>query len=190
MLVTELSKQSRLTHGFPRNSLREGRPAFPHLPCTRTKTGSESHSDLARRAALWLTRRRAGDSAPYLSGSRVAFASISIGFLLAAWPLVAGESGGYEGREWAFMDAKSVRSAAAEITLTHYPDCDEATVDKKMVRVYRPDGTGECQDESFVKVLTEKGKRNNRLTLLRLGDPIWRCTICCRTRPPKPSKWR
>ena len=24
------------------------------------------------------------------------------------------------------------------------------------------DGTGECQDEAFVKVLTEKGKRNNR----------------------------
>src|SRR5438132_3644579 len=35
-----------------------------------------------------------------------------------------------------------------------------------MVRLYRPDGTGECQDENFVKVLTEKGKRNNRsLTL-------------------------
>ena len=31
-----------------------------------------------------------------------------------------------------------------------------------MVRVYRADGTGECQDETFVKVLTEKGKRNNR----------------------------
>jgi len=31
-----------------------------------------------------------------------------------------------------------------------------------MVRVYRPDGTGECQDETFVKVLTEKGKRGNR----------------------------
>src|SRR5206468_10475442 len=27
---------------------------------------------------------------------------------------------------------------------------------------YRADGTGECQDESFVKVLTEKGKRGNR----------------------------
>src|SRR5262249_350613 len=34
--------------------------------------------------------------------------------------------------------------------------------DKKMVRVYRPDGTGECQDEAYVKVLTEKGKRANR----------------------------
>ena len=52
--------------------------------------------------------------------------------------------------------------AAADITLAKYPDCDEATVEKKMVRVYRADGTGECQDESFVKVLTEKGKRNNR----------------------------
>jgi hypothetical protein len=82
--------------------------------------------------------------------------------LVATAPLMAGEPGPYVGRDWAFLDAKSVMSAAAEITLTNYPDCDEATVDKRMVRVYRADGTGECQDESFVKVLTEKGKRNNR----------------------------
>ncbi len=83
-------------------------------------------------------------------------------FLAAASSLVAGEAGRYEGGKWAFLDTKRVLAAAAEITLKNYPDCDEATVDKKMVRVYRPDGTGECQDESFVKVLTEKGKRNNR----------------------------
>src|SRR5437879_4650495 len=94
-----------------------------------------------------------------LSRARLARASLGIAFFLAASSAMAGESGGYEGREWAFMDAKSVMSAAAEITLTNYPDCDEATVDKKIVRVYRPDGTGECQEESFVKVLTDKGKR-------------------------------
>jgi transglutaminase-like putative cysteine protease len=31
-----------------------------------------------------------------------------------------------------------------------------------MMRVYRADGTGECQDESYTKILTEKGRRNNR----------------------------
>jgi hypothetical protein len=78
------------------------------------------------------------------------------------WASSAAETGGYDGPKWAFLDAKKVLGTAAAITLTNYPDCDEATVDKKMVRVYRADGTGECQDESFTKVLTEKGKRSNR----------------------------
>ena len=69
---------------------------------------------------------------------------------------------GYEGEKWALVDAKRVLQAAKTITLTNYPDCDEATIEKRMVRVYRADGTGECQDETYVKVLTEKGKRGNR----------------------------
>jgi transglutaminase-like putative cysteine protease len=68
----------------------------------------------------------------------------------------------YTGATWAFVDAKKALAAASEITPAKYPDCDEATVEKKLARVYRPDGTGECQDEAFVKVLTEKGKRGNR----------------------------
>src|SRR6516164_8750054 len=74
----------------------------------------------------------------------------------------AAETGAYEGPRWQFLDAKKANAAAAEITSAKYPDSDEATIEKKMVRVYRADGTGECQDETFVKVLTEKGKRNNR----------------------------
>jgi transglutaminase-like putative cysteine protease len=88
------------------------------------------------------------------------------GFLLMAAAVFAlqvrGDTNRYAGPNWAFVDSKSALQAAAEITLAKYPDCDEATVEKKMVRVYRPDGTGESQDETFVKVLTEKGKRNNR----------------------------
>jgi transglutaminase-like putative cysteine protease len=68
----------------------------------------------------------------------------------------------YTGTTWAFVDAQKVLAAAADITPAKYPDCDDATVEKHMVRVYRADGTGESQDESFVKVLTEKGKRGNR----------------------------
>jgi hypothetical protein len=67
----------------------------------------------------------------------------------------------YAGSDWAPLDAKATFAAAAEITLANYPNCDEATVDEKMVQVYRADGTGENQDEAFVKVLTEKGKRNH-----------------------------
>ncbi len=68
----------------------------------------------------------------------------------------------YTGTNWALLDAKQVLAAATDITLAKYPDCDDATVDERSVRVYHPDGTAEAQDETFTKVLTEKGKRNNR----------------------------
>jgi hypothetical protein len=68
----------------------------------------------------------------------------------------------YTGDTWKLLDVKTVMAAASGITKEKYPDCDQATVEKNLVRVYRADGTGECQDETFVKVLTEKGKRGNR----------------------------
>ena len=61
--------------------------------------------------------------------------------------------------------------ANVEDTLAKYPDCDDATVEKKMMRVYRADGTGESQDETYTKVLTEKGRRNNRTLSLSFTIP-------------------
>ena len=88
------------------------------------------------------------------------------GLVLAAVALAAslarGDTNRYAGGEWSLVDAKPVMAAAAEITPTKYPDSDTVTIDQKSVRVYRADGTGECQDETFTKVLTEKGKRDNR----------------------------
>ncbi len=92
-------------------------------------------------------------------------------FVLSAGAVFAQETNRYQGETWAYLDARRVLAAAAEITPGKYPDCDDATVDKKMVRVYRQDGTGEAQDESFVKVLTEKGKRNNRTIALSFMLP-------------------
>src|ERR1700677_2191968 len=63
---------------------------------------------------------------------------------------------------WSLVDGPQTLAAAADITVAKYPDCDDATVEKKMMRLYRADGTGECQDETYTKVLTEKGRRNNR----------------------------
>src|SRR5215471_14859246 len=77
----------------------------------------------------------------------------------------------YARSEFAPVNLKPILSAAADVTLAKYPDCDEATVERKMVRVYRPDGTGEAQDEGFTKVLTEKGKRNNRTLALSFMLP-------------------
>jgi len=64
--------------------------------------------------------------------------------------------------DWSYLDLKKVMAAAAEITPASYRECDEATVDAKIIGAFRPDGTGEMQYETYLKVLTEKGKRDNR----------------------------
>jgi transglutaminase-like putative cysteine protease len=92
---------------------------------------------------------------------------------LAGGAALADGTNRYQGRTWDFLDAQKIAVASKEVTLEKYPDCDDATVDKKMVRVYRADGTGEAQDESFVKVLTEKGKRNNRTLSLSFMLPYF-----------------
>ncbi|HEX5397826.1 MAG TPA: DUF3857 domain-containing protein [Verrucomicrobiae bacterium] len=69
------------------------------------------------------------------------------------------------------MDTKAVLAAAAEITPAKHPDCDEVTVDQKSVRVYQADGTAACQDETYTKVLTERGRRDNRTLTLYFMRP-------------------
>lgn len=101
----------------------------------------------------------------YMNRSRYTvafFCAAILSSFSAGQPAHAQEAGNYDSPAWSRLDAATVIEAARQITTNNYPDCDEATIDKKMVRLYRADGTGECQDESFVKVLTEKGKRGNR----------------------------
>jgi len=82
-------------------------------------------------------------------------------------PARADESALYKGADWAPSDTKAVLAAAADVNLAKLPDCDEALVEQKSLRVIHEDGTAEVQDETFTKVLTEKGKRNNNT--LNLG---------------------
>jgi transglutaminase-like putative cysteine protease len=89
----------------------------------------------------------------------------------AAWPAVADTTNRYAATNWALADTAAIQAAAKEITPAKFPDCDEATVEKKMVRVYHADGTAEMQDESFVKALTEKGRRNNRTVTMSFMLP-------------------
>ena len=83
----------------------------------------------------------------------------------------AGEGTGYSGSEWDTLDLKQVEVAAADVNLARLPDCDEAVVDEKSMRVVREDGTAEVQDETFLKVLTEKGKQNNNTVSLGFMIP-------------------
>ena len=97
---------------------------------------------------------------------KIGFSLTGQGLILAAIALAAlparGDTNHYAGSAWVLVDVKKAMSSSSEITPAKYPDCDEAIVEQKSVRVYQADGTGECQDETFVKVLTEKGKRDNR----------------------------
>jgi len=103
-------------------------------------------------------------------------ASLFLAAALAAWPLSAAPDP-YAGGEWALLDSKKALSAASEISLAKYPDCDEATIEEKNVDSYRPDGTAQNQDEAFVKVLTEKGKRDRRTLGLGFQLPYFKVEV-------------
>jgi transglutaminase-like putative cysteine protease len=83
----------------------------------------------------------------------------------------------YQGARWAGLDVAKVQAAAAGITTASQPGCDEVIVEQRLVRAYRPDGTAETQDETFVKVLTEVGKNDNRLLRLQFELPYSRVEV-------------
>lgn len=83
----------------------------------------------------------------------------------------------YQGEIWALADSKKVLAAAAGITAEKYPNCDDVTVEKKMMRTYRKDGSGETQDETYTRVLTEKGRRNNRTLSLSFMLPYFTVSV-------------
>jgi transglutaminase-like putative cysteine protease len=99
-----------------------------------------------------------------LIGRMIYLQALTLAGMLAL-PALAGTND-YTGARWALVDRAQVLAAANSITPDAYPDCDTATVEQHSVRVYRADGTGEAQDESFTKVLTEKGRRGNRTITL------------------------
>ena len=65
----------------------------------------------------------------------------SMAFL--ARPTLAEETNLFSSDIWSLVDEKAAMDAAAQITVSNYPNCDEATVEfQKMERLYRVDGTG------------------------------------------------
>ena len=124
---------------------------------------------------IWFAGLRRDAVSGMVKLSKASATQAGRGLVLAAVALAAfsahGDTNRYAGTEFAPVDAKPVMTAAAEITPEKYPDSDAVTVDQKSVRVYRADGTGECQDETFTKVLTEKGKRDNRTLTMNFMLP-------------------
>ncbi len=103
------------------------------------------------------------------------------GFILLAAAMTASrvfaDDTNFLGAEWAPVDSKPVLAAAAQITLQNYPNCDAAIVEERSVRDYNAEGTGEQQDETFTKVLTEKGQRENREFSLGFMLPYWTVSV-------------
>jgi len=97
--------------------------------------------------------------------SRFFYILLLVASSLAVMPAQGGTND-YLGSRWAPVDASKVMAQANDITTAAYPDSDFAIVDEHSVRAFRADGTAEAQDESFVKVLTEKGRRANRTMAL------------------------
>ena len=61
------------------------------------------------------------------------------------------------------LNMASVRASAADVTQAAYPDADDVLVDDHIVVTYEADGTSVTIDDTVVKVLTEKGRLNNRV---------------------------
>ena len=57
------------------------------------------------------------------------------------------------------LDVGAVMAEAAKVTAERYPNADDVLVDDFIVHEYQPDGTAVSYDETFLKVLTEKGRR-------------------------------
>jgi len=57
------------------------------------------------------------------------------------------------------LDRSAALQAAHDVSLDRYPDADTVLVDDLMVHEVQPDGTAVFIDDTYVKVLSEKGRR-------------------------------
>ncbi|MEN7973355.1 MAG: DUF3857 domain-containing protein, partial [Verrucomicrobiota bacterium] len=65
-----------------------------------------------------------------------------------------------------FLAPTNLVGMAAAATAEKYPDSDDVLIDDFIQVEYQPDGTSETWDDTAIKILTERGKRDNRsLTL-------------------------
>ncbi len=61
-----------------------------------------------------------------------------------------------------FLDRNKVMTSAKLVTRKAYPNADEVQVDDFILARYEPNGTSKEWDDAYIKVLTEKGKRDNQ----------------------------
>lgn len=57
------------------------------------------------------------------------------------------------------ISADEIRAAAARATADAYPDADTVILDSVTCEIYEPDGTSVLFDDTYTKIMTEKGRR-------------------------------
>ena len=83
--------------------------------------------------------------------------SLSASFaILSALPLSAKE----------FLLLETLVQQSGSATIAKYPDADDVLIDDFIQVEYQADGTAETWDDTAIKVLTEKGKRDNQILSL------------------------
>jgi len=75
------------------------------------------------------------------------------------------------------LDRAAVLLAAREVTPEKYPNADDVLVDDLIRVTYRPDGTAVSTDDTYVKVLTEKGRQENRTLSFHFTIPYSRVRV-------------
>ena len=60
------------------------------------------------------------------------------------------------------LNRAAVIKSSKSITCKKYPNADDVLVDNYNFSKYNPDGTSITWDDVFIKVLTEKGRRDNQ----------------------------
>lgn len=68
-----------------------------------------------------------------------------------------------------FLEIDQIVAQAAAATVEKYPDSDDVLIDDVIQVEYQPDGTSETWDDTAIKILTEKGKRDNRTLTLHFN---------------------
>lgn len=81
-----------------------------------------------------------------------------LGVLLGAFRLLAAPDDASR-----LLDLAAVQKAAAAVDLARFPNADDVLIDDAILSVYQADGTAITTDETCLKVLTEKGRRDNQL---------------------------
>jgi transglutaminase-like putative cysteine protease len=79
--------------------------------------------------------------------------------LITALPALAGE----------FLAISNIVEQAASATVQKYPDADDVLINDVVHIEYQPDGTSERWDDTAIKILTEKGKRDHQSLTLKFN---------------------
>ncbi|MBN1423188.1 DUF3857 domain-containing protein [Candidatus Fermentibacteria bacterium] len=104
----------------------------------------------------------------------VAWATVVACVCSGAVPSMAQDSSPGEDYSQGLLDRDAVIEASREVTPERFPNADDVLVDDHVRVRYRADGTYVTWDDTYLKVLTEKGKRKNQTLSVHFTIPYSR----------------